>query len=94
MPEEKNSEEESSETPTEKPKESSENSKKVVKSSKEVAVPTDTKSVFEKISKRPQDRRKRVRKNDPEDIEGFLGPWGGFVDEVKVSKPDEVRQLQ
>ena len=31
-----------------------------------------------------------MRQNDPEDIEGFLGPWGGFVDEVKISKPDEV----
>lgn len=46
--------------------------------------------MFEKIPKRPQDKRKRIRQNDPEDIEGFLGPWGGFVNEVKVSKPDEV----
>ena len=46
--------------------------------------------MFEKIEKRPEDKRKRVRKNDPEDIEGFMGPWGGFVNEVKVAKPSEV----
>ena len=57
-----------------------------------VATPSN-KSVFEKTPKRPEDKRKRVRKNDPEDIEGFLGPWGGFVDEVKVSKPDEVSSV-
>jgi len=46
--------------------------------------------VFEKTKPRPEDKRKRVRQNNPEDIEGFMGPWGGYVDEVKVSKPSDV----
>lgn len=51
---------------------------------------TDIKTVFETIPKRPKDRRKRERNDAPADIEGFLGPWGGYVDEEKVSKPNEV----
>ncbi|CAK8672299.1 pre-mRNA-processing factor 17-like [Clavelina lepadiformis] len=58
------------------------------------SVPNGTKTVFEKIEKRPEDKRKRVRKNDPEDIEGFMGPWGGFVNEVKVAKPSEEMQKE
>ena len=73
--------------PDEKPKEDSEETTKEVEKRDLTA---GTKTVFEKIPARPQDKRKRVRKNNPEDIEGFLGPWGGFVDEVKVAKPDEV----
>lgn len=50
----------------------------------------EDKTVFEKVKKREGDKRKRVQQNDPDDIEGFLGPWGGFVDETKISKPTEV----
>lgn len=50
----------------------------------------DIKTVFETIAKRPKDKRKRERNDCPDDIEGFLGPWGGFVDEQKVAKPNEV----
>uniref|UniRef100_H2YRL7 Uncharacterized protein n=1 Tax=Ciona savignyi TaxID=51511 RepID=H2YRL7_CIOSA len=49
----------------------------------------DAKTVFEKVKKRPEDKRKRIRQNDASDLEGFLGPWGGFVDEQKIAKPDE-----
>jgi hypothetical protein len=50
------------------------------------------KTVFESAKKRPEDKRKRLRNDDPGDIEGYLGPWGKFVDEKTVMKPDEVRQ--
>lgn len=50
----------------------------------------DIKTVFETIPKRPKDKRKREKNDCPEDVEGFLGPWGGYIDEEKVSKPNEV----
>ncbi|CAB4058081.1 CDC40 [Lepeophtheirus salmonis] len=36
-----------------------------------------------------QPSRKRETNVDPSDIEGFLGPWGKYKDEVTVSKPSE-----
>ncbi len=45
------------------------------------------KSVFEDNKVRPKDKRKRVQNNDASDIEGYLGPWGKFQDEVTVSEP-------
>jgi hypothetical protein len=50
---------------------------------------TDAKTVFESTKLRPLDKRKRKKNNDPSDIEGFLGPWGGFIDEQRVMKPSE-----
>lgn len=50
----------------------------------------ELKTVFETIKKRPKDHRKRVRNDNPEDIEGFLGPWGAFQNQELVSKPTEV----
>ncbi|GJQ69365.1 hypothetical protein Trydic_g6490 [Trypoxylus dichotomus] len=47
------------------------------------------KTVFENTKLRPLDKRKRKRNSDPSDIDGFLGPWGGFVDEQRVMKPTE-----
>lgn len=41
------------------------------------------KTVFETIKKRPLDNRKRNKNDDPGDINGFLGPWGGFVGEQR-----------
>lgn len=55
----------------------------------EEASTSDMKTVFESTKLRPLDKRKRRRNNDPEDIEGFLGPWGGYVDEQKIAKPTE-----
>lgn len=49
----------------------------------------DQKTVFESTKLRPLDKRKRKKNNDPSDIDGFLGPWGGFVDEQRVMKPTE-----
>ena len=47
-------------------------------------------TVFELTKKRPEDKRKRHLNDDPGNIEGFIGPWGKFVDEKTVMKPDEV----
>lgn len=47
-------------------------------------------TVFEQTNKRPKDERKRIRNMDSSDVEGYTGPWGGFVDEEKVSRPDPV----
>ena len=35
-------------------------------------------------------KRKRVDRGDPSDVDGYLGPWAGYVDEKKVAKPTEV----
>lgn len=48
------------------------------------------KTVFEKLNKRPSDKRKRNRNNDPSDIEGFTGPWAAFVDEKRDIRPSQV----
>ncbi|XP_022164633.1 pre-mRNA-processing factor 17 [Myzus persicae] len=53
--------------------------------------PDDTnkfKTVFESVPKRPADKRKRHKNDKPEDIDGYLGPWGCYVDEEKISKPE------
>ena len=47
-------------------------------------------TAFEKSKKRPEDKRKRHLNDNPSDMEGFLGPWGKFVDEQTVMKPNEV----
>ena len=49
------------------------------------------KTVFEPTKARLLDKRKRKKNDQPEDIDGFLGPWGGYKDEQRVMKPNEVR---
>ena len=56
---------------------------------KEVAEGTRAKTVFETTALREADKRKRKKNDEPEDIEGFLGPWGGYIDEKRVMKPNE-----
>ncbi|XP_045493848.1 pre-mRNA-processing factor 17 [Colias croceus] len=58
--------------------------------SETVAPPVEAegKSVFEVIKKRPLDKKKRHKNDNPEDVEGFLGPWGGYVGEQRVMKPE------
>jgi len=55
----------------------------------EAAEESGGKTVFENTTLRPSDKRKRHRNNNPSDIEGFLGPWGGYIDEKRVVKPSE-----
>lgn len=46
-------------------------------------------TVFEKLTKRAADKRKRKKNDDPSDIEGFAGPWAAYVDEQRDMKPNE-----
>lgn len=50
-----------------------------------IAAPVEAegKTVFETIKKRPLDKKDRHKNDNPEDIGGFLGPWGGFVGEKR-----------
>lgn len=58
-----------------------------------VGAPEDSEiTVFDKMKPREGDKRKRMKNNDPSDIDGFLGPWGGFVDEKRTMKPSEEEQ--
>ncbi|XP_061377470.1 pre-mRNA-processing factor 17 [Danaus plexippus] len=63
-----------------------------------VAAPEESegKTVFENIKKRPLDKKKRVRNDNPEDITGFLGPWGGYEGEKRILKPegDEAKEIE
>ena len=49
--------------------------------------------MFEKVKKRAGDKRERQIASDPSDIDGYLGPWGKYVDEQTVSKPTEEDQV-
>ncbi|PSN51199.1 hypothetical protein C0J52_06069 [Blattella germanica] len=55
----------------------------------EAAKEADGRTVFESTKERPSDKRKRSKNDNPSDVEGFLGPWGGFIDEKRVMKPNE-----
>lgn len=67
---------------------------KVVGSTDEGKDPENVVTVFETTKVRPLDKRKRKKNSDPSDIEGFLGPWGGYVDEQKVAKPTEEEKVE
>lgn len=64
--------------------------------SSQLADETGGKTVFESTSLRPLDKRKRSRNNDAGDIDGFLGPWGGYENEQRVMKPtpEEAAELE
>ncbi|KAK7492072.1 hypothetical protein BaRGS_00016736 [Batillaria attramentaria] len=50
-------------------------------------------TVFEVNPKKPE-KRKREKNIDAGDIEGYLGPWGKYVDEKTVMKPSEEEQKE
>lgn len=62
----------------------------------EAAESSGMKTVFETTPLREADKRKRKRNDNPSDVTGFLGPWGGYVDEKRISKPndDEAAELE
>lgn len=66
---------------------------KVIGSTEE-AKESNLKTVFEKTQLRPLDKRKRKKNDKPDDIEGFLGPWGGFEGEQRVMRPSEEEQAE
>ncbi|EEB15586.1 pre-mRNA-splicing factor PRP17, putative [Pediculus humanus corporis] len=47
------------------------------------------KTVFESKKEKSYEKRKRFKNDNPEDIDGFLGPWGSYVNEKKSIKPTE-----
>lgn len=55
---------------------------------------SNIKTVFEKTQLRPLDKRKRQKNDNPDDVEGFLGPWGGFEGEQRVMRPTEEEQAE
>lgn len=67
---------------------------KVVGSTDEGKNPDNVTTVFEKTKTRPLDKRKRKKNSDAGDIEGFLGPWGGFEDAQTIAKPTEEEQAE
>lgn len=67
---------------------------KVVGSTDEGKYPENVVTVFETTKIRPLDKRKRKKNSDPSDIDGFLGPWGGYVDEEKIAKPTEEEKAE
>ena len=44
-------------------------------------------SVFEIKEVRTGKKRKRKEKGDPEDLDGYMGPWREYVDQVKEHLP-------
>ena len=44
-------------------------------------------TVFEAKTVRTGQKRKREDKGDPGDLEGYKGPWRGYVDQETVSRP-------
>ena len=55
---------------------------------KDKAQEQNTLTVFEK-NKNPSLKRKRHKNDDAGDVEGYLGPWGKYEDEVEVAIPSE-----
>jgi len=63
----------------------------------QAAYDTEGKTVFESpCPKTIQDKRKRkqLKNNNPEDVEGFLGPWGKYADEKTVARPSEQEKAE
>ncbi|KAL7674673.1 hypothetical protein ACOME3_000949 [Neoechinorhynchus agilis] len=48
-----------------------------------------------KSEERPARKRTKLKNNDPSDVNGYLGPWAPFEDEVRIARPseDEKREL-
>ncbi|KAI0981773.1 hypothetical protein GJ496_003964 [Pomphorhynchus laevis] len=45
-------------------------------------------NVFEK-PKQPPEKRKKLKNDDPSDIDGYRGPWAPYEDEIRISRPTE-----
>lgn len=46
-------------------------------------------TVFETAPLRPKDKRRRERNDDPSDVNGYLGPWANYKNQVLVATPTE-----
>lgn len=58
----------------------------------QTAYDTNGKTVFE--SPRPKKKRKQERNDNPEDIEGFSGPWAKYENEEAVARPNEQQKAE
>lgn len=53
---------------------------------------TNGKTVFESAT--TNKKRKQEKNDKPEDIEGFLGPWGKYENEETVARPNEQQKAE
>lgn len=60
----------------------------------EAAYNSDGKTVFESNKIKPENRRKRHKNDDSADLDGFLGPWGKYVDEKLVAQPTDTEKAE
>lgn len=67
---------------------------KTIVGATEVAQEAECKTVFESTKERPSDKRKRHKNDNPGDIQGFLGPWGGYIDEKRTVKPTDEEAVE
>lgn len=60
----------------------------------EAAYNSDGKTVFESNKLKPENKRKRHKNDHPEDLEGFLGPWGKYQDEKLIAQPTDQEKAE
>lgn len=58
----------------------------------QTAYDTNGKTVFE--SPRPKKKRKQEKNDNPQDIEGFSGPWAKYENEESVARPNEQQKAE
>lgn len=53
-------------------------------------------TVFENKSglDQPKEKRKKIKNDDPSDIDGYLGPWATFENQITVARPSEEEKLE
>lgn len=60
----------------------------------QAAYDDDGKTVFEPAKAKCKRKRKQQKNDNPEDIDGFIGPWGRYEDEQLVAKPNEEEKAE
>lgn len=60
----------------------------------EAAYNSEGKTVFESSKIKPENKRKRLKNDNPSDLEGFLGPWGKYHDEKLTAQPTEQEKAE
>lgn len=58
----------------------------------QTAYDTNGKTVFE--SPRPKKKRKMERNDNPDDVEGFVGPWAKYENEESIARPNEQQKAE
>lgn len=58
----------------------------------QTAYDTNGKTVFE--SPRPKKKRKQEKNDNPQDIEGFSGPWAKYENEESIARPNEQQKAE